>query len=417
MNSFYYSQMVEEGQQITTWSSALDWVSLQGVPPSLLPTNIMSVLQEDVVLIPDMGVSISMWMYVVLTQTILPFVFNIAGLSSISVNIGSSPTLLLQMQVPNSGTDPLSAVSSPKIRSCTLKVIADGTPGTANNVRGVARSGMVGDFNGDLYAKLSQQPDVTCKSKAVGQAQGEFELSLIPGAVYTRTLVRISPVDWAQSTYDPTIVYVICRSDLRSSGMSVSCNPMTAVYLELPQGSSAFTIQAYARPYVDTGDPAVRVVHVYALLTVQGFSLQLVPNLLVGSYCENSPYQNLTWLFSMILPPSNSSTVPIFANAPWQPAISAWSVYNPRVVSYAGLSGNRITMTASGESEIPPGMIGTIFNSLPYVKQENPFAVVERINDADDPNKIDGYRRVLTRQFTATSTEFPELVRQKRMRN
>jgi hypothetical protein len=75
-----------------------------------------------------------------------------------------------------------------------------------------------------------------------------------------------------------------------------------------------------------------------------------------------------------------------------------WCTYGTRVVTYNGLSGNTIAMSAEGKSDIPPAMRGVLYAGLPYEKIENPVETIDRINVTNSTDKV-GERRVETNQF------------------
>lgn len=393
---------IEEIQQRLSWATALDWTTMQGLSAANLPAGVQNVAEEIVTLIPTMAARYALFMYcqVGITGTPMQPVtsqLNIMG-QNWTVGVAANQSLLLEMLVPSLSLDPGPASASAFVREAKMSSVADGTSNQNNVVRGTARSGTVGNFNGDIYSKLAQQADPTRKAKIMGQAQAKYNAEMVTGAQYLQKQVRITDSSWA-APFDNTKFYVIARREQPIAVTAPAAFTGGPVYLYLPDSPDELTIPAYSKPYVDTGDPAIRVVHVYAQLTQQALQFVAQPNLLSQVYCEieDASAQRLTWMGSIIF---STSTDALFQTlADWQPYISCTAAYSPRCVAYVGLSGNRILMQGGGESDVPPTIQGILYYSLDYPTLEQPAEIVDRINAMNDPKDKESERRVSTNQF------------------
>ena len=397
---------MEAIKQTLNWSASMTWNTLQGVQQSQLPLGISQVTAETVALLPDMGGKIGLFANVSSQST--PLSQNLTvGSDSWLVTIASNTPLLLEVLDANLSLSPASAAMSPRVREAEMTVFADGTTQQSNIVRGITRAGVLADFSGDIFSKISQQPDVTGKDKVAGQSQAQYVCRLVKGEIYRRAKIRITSNAWI-STFDSNSIYVIIRPE--HMGL-VTLTPSSIFsggvkYLQLPDSPNDFSMPVYAKPYVDTGDPMIRCFHLFAQLTMTSLSIVAVPNFLSDEYCEGSDPQadRMTWIASVVFDSSGSGAGYTLFGQGWQPTIQTWCTYGARVVCYSGLAGNTIAMSATGKSDVPPAMKGTLYAGMQYPVMENPVEIVDRINMSNSAEKR-GERRIETNQFIPTDGE------------
>lgn len=392
---------MEGAQQTLNWSASMTWNTLQGVSQANLPTGLGTVTAESVVLLPDMGARIGLFANVTTTSQSTVGNLTVAN-ETWTIGVAPNTAMLLEVVNANLVTAPASATMTPRIRDAEMSVFADGTAQLNNIVRGIARAGVLADFSGDVFSKLSQQPDVTGgKDKATGQAQALYIARLLKGEVYRREKIRITSSEW-NTVFDENAIYVVLRKEHLNS---VTITPPTmftsgVTYLTLPDGQNDFSMPAYAKPYVDTGDPLIRCFHVYANLTTASLRFEAFPNYLSDEYCESKEpaVDRLTWICAVMGNLSGTGAGYTLFGQGWQPTIQTWCTYGARVVCYSGMNGNQIAMSASGTCDIPPAMRGTLYAGLPYGKLENPSDIIERMNLTNSTEKK-GERRIETNQF------------------
>jgi hypothetical protein len=265
-----------------------------------------------------------------------------------------------------------------------VETFADGVPAGSARLSGTGRCGLVTDFSGDIFAKVSQQPNATGKDFTSAPACNIFEMQTLPGQSYDRIQQQISlPID----TFNPAVMYLVCRPEHANAFTSSVVAPYTLQILPLPVAESeVLNPPAYAKPYIDTGDTAISVLHVYGSVSpLSGLDFELRPNYSSSLYADEiSSSERFSWLCSVIFSPSGLggflSSVGS-TDVKWLPKFAFYNGAPTRVTVFTGLAAQtNLSATATIISSVPPSCNTVLPYSLPPEPVETSSARVAIAN-------------------------------------
>jgi hypothetical protein len=388
--------MLSEPQPVQTWAATYEWASMQGAEK--LPEFVGSVKSEMVILVPDRWPRVQAYSFIYVATGGIYYYSNLAG-QTLQCLLRVKEGLPLLVCNPVVNYQP-STMSSGDTISCEVTATADGMLAGSNAYKGLCRTGVVGNFNGNVYDTMFQYPDQQEEQINYG-AQERYVAKLETGAEYRRRMAVISNPDWLMN-FDANTAYLICRPE-HSSYLEFTCDAYTTVtQLQLP--TTGMTIPAYSRPQIDTSDTKIRCWHYYIVMSATGLVLSTEWNRqeldVADDYdCKTS---QRTWLCSIVAGiegvgsgsalPLNAgeqqSDVPVpnpaYAKIPWIPRLITFVPYATRVIGFSGLAGNTISVRAEGKSTIPAGSQDWVAYSLPYRQVFNPEKTAEYLNAYKD---------------------------------
>ena len=289
------------------------------------------------------------------------------GTQTISVTV--DPGIAILLQTAAASITPGISIAAMNVCSANLQVEVDNVVTTqGNTINGRIRAGVVNDFSGDVYNEKIISNTTLKKDIVSGGATQKIFMSLMSGAKYHTTRMRIQNESW-KNAFDPSVLYVFMRA-AHVNGIHVTGSSSLALTppgnqgpsvqrnLIVDEGCEGMTIPSYAYPFVDTGDTSVQVTHFYVSVSRTAATIVTMPNFVSLQTCCTNPPPNMTWLCSVMYAygqPGTTALTPLYTlDENYAPAIECEITSGVRCAGFSGLTGNTYLLTAEGQIDIPP---------------------------------------------------------------